>query len=298
MNRVLSFDIGGTKTGVAYYDELGNLIGSLELGSCHILQVDEDLIKFRLNKGLELLDGCVDVFIVLGWAGYGSNLEMRKKIELLCAEIFFGYRYLLVNDAELALESALGGDDGILVIAGTGSIGLAKKNDQIYRCGGFGYLLGDEGSGYSIGLQALKSVCLMEDNRLPKSALYRCVLAFGDWKNAYDMLGYIYNNSDIRGRIAGFSKIVGDLFVQGDEYCGSLIDNAAAEIAAMVNHLLMHFSGRVCASGVGGIFNNLSGFSELVIKKLDKRIDWHKADHDINYGGYLLAKKDYEFNKY
>lgn len=293
MSRVLSYDVGGTKTRIVYYDENGLVINEIEVGSCHILQVEDDLIKYRLRKGLELLNGYRNVSIVLGFAGYGSNLKIRQQIELICEEVFFEYEYLIFNDAELALENSLSGRDGILVISGTGSIGLARNDSKIYRCGGFGYLLGDEGSGYSIGLSALKSVCLMEDGRLQKTELYNRVLSFGNWKNAYDMIDYVHSD-DVRNRIAGFSKIVGELCARGESVSCLIVNKAANDIAEIINYLLKYFDGcgDVLASGVGGIFFNFLNFSDLVKRCLDTRVKWLCVDNNINYGGYLLAKKN------
>lgn len=293
MSRVLSYDIGGTKTKIVYYTEDGLVIDEIEVASCHILQIDTDIIKYRLAQGLLLLNGYNDVVIILGFAGYGSNLTIRRKIELICEEVFFGYKYLLFNDAKLALENSLQGKDGILVISGTGSIGLAKKNGIEYRCGGFGYLLGDEGSGYSIGLSALKYVCLMEDGRMEKDELYRKILSFGNWKNAYELMGFVYSD-DVRNKIASFSKIVGELFIAGNKTSFLIVNNAANDIANIINHLLCHFSddNYVLASGVGGIFFNLPTFSELVKLELDSKIKWLPINNNINYGGYLLAQKN------
>lgn len=292
MSRVLSYDIGGTKTKIVYYSEHGLVIDEIEVGSCHIFQTDIDIIKYRLAQGLHLLNGYSDVCIVLGFAGYGSNKNLRQKIELICDEVFFGYKYLLFNDARLALENSLKGNDGILAIAGTGSIGLAKKGEVVYRCGGFGYLLGDEGSGYSIGLSALRSVCLMEDGRMKKTDLYKRLLSCGNWENAYDLMDYIYSD-EARSRIASFSKIVGELCVEGESVSLLIAENAASEIANIINHLASLFVGDefVLASGVGGIFFNFFGFSDMVQVKLDSRIKWLPIDSNINYGGYLLAKK-------
>lgn len=75
-----------------------------------------------LKENVTLLDPSKQSLIVAGLAGYGNQEDLRKQIEDICQETFEGYTYLLYNDVQIALAGALANQDGIVVIAGTGSI--------------------------------------------------------------------------------------------------------------------------------------------------------------------------------
>lgn len=81
-------------------------------------------------------------------------------------------RVQVIADAEAALVDAFGAGPGLLVIAGTGSIAIGRTADgSLVRVGGWGALLGDEGSAYAIGLAALRAVLCAHDGRSPPTAL-------------------------------------------------------------------------------------------------------------------------------
>lgn len=89
-------------------------------------------------------DELVDLYLGIAGSEVGDNAKIIKdtiKNELKTDCV-------LMNDAEIALKAMLRGNDGILTIAGTGSIAFGVKNNSSVRCGGWGNLLGDEGSGY------------------------------------------------------------------------------------------------------------------------------------------------------
>jgi len=93
-------------------------------------------------------------YVIAGMAGLGS-IDNKNTVTMLFEELGTNKdRLLLTSDAALSLQLVPG--NGSILIAGTGSICLGKKGNERYRVGGLGYILGDEGSGYAIGLQALK----------------------------------------------------------------------------------------------------------------------------------------------
>jgi glucosamine kinase len=108
-----------------------------------------------------------------------SNAAMNKEFaHALRKELALPKLYLHIeSDSSLTLASAFGGDNsGMLLIAGTGSVAMAKKkNGEILKVGGWGRLLGDEGSGYWIGLQALKSYCKNIDTGEKKGKLHKAM---------------------------------------------------------------------------------------------------------------------------
>ena len=150
----IGIDGGGTKTKFDLFDSDKNSIASISMPTVHPAQTSFKEAVSVLNTAKEkLLENINDSDYVLkvgaGLGGYGINADYRKKLEDEFSAVYDEFK--LYSDAYAAMLGALAGEDGILMIAGTGSIALAKVGDETFRCGGFGYRYGDEGSAYSIG---------------------------------------------------------------------------------------------------------------------------------------------------
>ena len=153
----IGIDGGGTKTkGVLYKDheivdeyigEMGNPIVNFEFAVSNVVQVIEHLL---LNNNLQYSDiHCISI----GMAGAGTVVEkltdaFSKKI--LC-------RFVVDSDLKMSHIATFKNNDGNLFISGTGSSLLSRKDREFIQKGGWGHILGDEGSGYWIGKQILKT---------------------------------------------------------------------------------------------------------------------------------------------
>ena len=168
----IGIDGGGTKTKMVSYDDDGNICQEIVLPTVHILsQTPKKCIEI-LKAGVEQLDQQSVSKIGIGLAGYGQDIKIRKEIEDICLKAFKNRPFVLKSDVQIAIEGALDGQDGIVVIAGTGSIALSLKEGMLQRCGGWGYQLGDEGSAYWIAKKMLNVFCQEVDGRLEKTILY------------------------------------------------------------------------------------------------------------------------------
>ena len=104
--------------------------------------------------------------IYLSLSGAGRDLEKLNQKSLEGYKLH-RIKVIVENDAICALASGTYGESGIVLIAGTGSISYCynKKTNELNRVGGWGYVLGDEGSGYDIGRQALVAIMKSYDGR-------------------------------------------------------------------------------------------------------------------------------------
>jgi N-acetylglucosamine kinase-like BadF-type ATPase len=149
--RILSIDAGGTKTLSVLYNEEGIELERITYGPASI-HVDFDLTLDNLLK-------CISNFhqvdeIVIGMSGaYSSSRtdEIKEKIKKI-----YNTNTHIISDVELGYYAHFGSQVGIEVISGTGSVILKRKNDTFEIFGGYGYILGDEGSGYSISKSIIK----------------------------------------------------------------------------------------------------------------------------------------------
>lgn len=224
----IGIDGGGTKTKFDLFDSDKNSIASITTPTIHPAQASFKEVVSVLNTAKEkLLANINDRDYVLkvgaGLGGYGINADYRKKLEDEFSTVFEEFK--LYSDAYAAMLGALAGEDGILMIAGTGSIALAKVGDETFRCGGFGYRYGDEGSAYSIG-KALISRALKEaDGRLDKSIISDLVADY------FDNIGInIIATSDFsRDKIAGLAASASK-YVENSESVRDIFLAAAKEI--------------------------------------------------------------------
>ncbi|MCW6661515.1 hypothetical protein NHG28_04655 [Aerococcaceae bacterium NML201209] len=253
---IIGIDGGGTKTKFCLYCADGTLVDAITRPSCHFMQVSELQMYDILSEGIHtLLSQCsssTDVFVCAGLGGYGKNQEIRQRIEAVFAKILPNRNFYLCSDAEIAAAGALGGENGVVIISGTGSIVLSKEQNTFYRAGGWGYLIGDEGSSFWIGRTALSVFSKQADGRLPKSILYESIKTFFALDDDYQLISSIYHLEDYRGTVAQLARIVCDCAESGDEQSLSIIDQAARELAAMVK-AVPSTSKKV--SYVGGLFN-------------------------------------------
>ncbi|MGM9960643.1 MAG: N-acetylglucosamine kinase [Allobaculum sp.] len=296
--NVIGVDGGGTKTRFVLFDTKGKEVSELSLGTCHVLQVSEEEAVQVLRKGVDTLckeNGInqQDVVVSLGLAGYGNDPLLRQKIRTITERALENTSQILINnDAKIALYGALNGEDGILMINGTGSIGLCKAGSEIIRCGGWGYMLGDEGSAYWIAKRLLNAFTKMADGRSEKTLLYNQLKKQLKLENDYDIIYYVkdvLNNQ--REKIASLAIVVTECAAEDDPNALDILDEASQEIAAIANTLAHHIQGKVRMSYAGGVWKARDLFVPMLKQYLDERIELTDPLHDPCYGAYLIANQ-------
>ncbi len=139
------------------------------------------------------------------------------------------------SDMEIALVGAHGARRGVLVLAGTGSVALAvDQQGRQARAGGWGYLLGDEGSGYWLGLEALRAITRAADGRGPATMLAGSVLDSLALPGVQAITLWLYAPGELRTRdVARLAPLVCACAEEGDPVAGEIIHRAAAELALL-----------------------------------------------------------------
>lgn len=298
----LGIDGGGTKTTFTLVDMDLNIVESITKGTCHYNQIGFENLTKLLISGLE--EVCKNAKInvedikhtFVGLAGYGNIKDIRNSLEIAVKEAYYNIDYTLGNDVEIALAGSLNGEGGINVIAGTGSIAQAlDKDGNLYRCGGWGYRLGDEGSAYYIGMMSLKTFTYQSDGRFEKTKLYDLIREYLNINNDYDLIKYV--NDDIKGdrtEIAKFATICSKAALEGDDAAKNIFDNAAYELSRLVIGLERYFENgvQIKVSYSGGVFKS----GDLILSPLRKylnedRFKIVKPELTPDLGACLLARK-------
>jgi len=163
-------DSGGTKLEVLITDEHKKVIHEGIYPSCHYSvhgaeKTSTELSNVILNviktKKLKLTD-CLGM--AFGIAGARQEFD-RAKLQKLFVKKIGVKNITVVTDAMNAITGAFSGDDGIILIAGTGSVLYGKHNDKLIRVGGWGRILGDQGSGFIIGREGLRELVKEYDHK-------------------------------------------------------------------------------------------------------------------------------------
>ena len=143
----------------------------------------------------------------------------------------------VVTDAEAAMRHAFGGGPGVLLIAGTGSIAWARgENGRIVRAGGWGALLGDEGSGYAVGIAGLRAVARAADGRGLLTALTDRLLAATACVDPMALIPWAATAG--KSGIAALAPTVLEAATAGDVVATGIAENAACELAQQANAVI------------------------------------------------------------
>jgi N-acetylglucosamine kinase-like BadF-type ATPase len=231
---VLGIDAGGTKTVCLLADATGRILGEARAGGANLASVGELEVEKVLHEVMEraLGDRLVrPAVICLGIAGVdrpNDAVVIRRLMRRIAAQA----QVLIANDALIALVAGIGHEPGVVIIAGTGSIAYGRnERDEAARAGGWGYVLGDEGSGYWIGRQALRAVVRHADGRGRPTALTPHVLAHFGVARAQELVYAIYHRNLRPSAIAAVARAVQQAADEGDETALNILAVGARELA-------------------------------------------------------------------
>lgn len=287
----IGIDGGGTKTKMVLYSEDGTVIKELILPTVHILSQDRNQCIKILKEGLDTLDPKCNTIVGAGLAGYGQQQELRDKITEVLKEASYPRKFVLDNDVTIAMKGALNGEDGIVVIAGTGSIGLSIIDSQVKRCGGWGYQLGDEGSGYWVVKKMLDVFCRQIDGRLERTKLYDLIMQELKLEHDYDIISYMHNLNHDRTKIASLAYITSLAAKENDIYALNIYQEAAKELANIILLLAKDFDTKVKVSYIGGVFVHTKQYLLPTMNDILKdKCELIDPIYPPEYGAYMLAR--------
>ena len=164
--------------------------------------------------------------------------------------------FTVVNDAELPLAAGTPDGWGVGVICGTGSTCVGRSpRGSFARADGWGYILGDNGSGYWIGHAAMQAVMRAYDGRIPATSLSAAVLDTWQLKDAEALLDKVYFQHTGPAEIAALTRVVNQCAEEGDAEALSILRGAGAEIALTISAVVhkLALEGPVPCALAGGV---------------------------------------------
>jgi len=269
-------DGGGSKTLAIVVDEWGNERGSAVAGSSNHTGVGIEQAVRHIFSAVEEAARQAGCVLPLSSAWFGlAGIDRRDDYDLLLPYLRPLARDIrLTNDAELVL-SGLPGAVGIALIAGTGSIALGRDaRGTMARSGGWGHIIGDEGSGYDLGRRCLQVVARATDGRGQATVLAEMLLKHWQLDDASEMIGKVYNE-DNKATIASLSALVFAAARDGDEVACGIVDDAARELAlaAMAVKHMLDFAGEQVALALGGgLLLHETDFRTKVMNAISERM--------------------------
>jgi N-acetylglucosamine kinase-like BadF-type ATPase len=231
--HVLGIDAGGTKTVCLLADERGNILSEGRGGGANLHTSGELEVEKVLHEVMETAIGDRDITpaaVCLGIAGVDRDDEART-VRAIMRRIGYKSRIVVVNDALVALVAGAGNAPGIVIIAGTGSIVYGRNaRFEAARAGGWGHIIGDEGSGYWIGREALAAIVRAVDGRGPDTRLTEDVLAHFNIDDASRLPRIVYDRELPRMSVAALGPIVQQASDLGDAVASGILERAADEL--------------------------------------------------------------------
>ncbi len=272
-------DAGGSKTellaAITQGDELLNLFGpcgnparagfeeSAEVLTRLILQTIDRFGKERLAA------------VCAGVAGAGRTQDQQLLYEGVRERLPASTRDIPVrvtHDSRIALEAAFEGESGIMVISGTGTVSLARtRTNEFLRAGGWGYLIGDEGSGYALGSDGLRAVAHAFDGG-PDTALRPLLAASGEIACREDLFEVAYKT---RTPLQKFARTVIEAAESGDAVAKAIIRKNIALLTEQVGWLVARRADiRPRITLLGGLSGNAYYRKRLQRALLERLPEW------------------------
>jgi N-acetylglucosamine kinase-like BadF-type ATPase len=231
--HVLGIDAGGTKTVCLLADESGTILSEARGPGANLHAAGELAVEKVLHEVMERAIGDRTVMpaaICLGIAGVDRDDEAQV-VRAMMRRIGYKSRVLVVNDALIALVAGARDDPAIVLIAGTGSIAYGRNGaGEAARAGGWGHMIGDEGSGYWIGREALAAVMRGADGRGPETGLADEILAHFNVSDVSRLPRIVYDREQPRMSVAALGPIVQRVAEQGDAVATRILERAADEL--------------------------------------------------------------------
>ncbi len=269
---VIGIDAGGTKTVGLLADLDGNVLRQARAGGANLLAHGELEVEKSLFQVIDALEAPTPpAAVCLGIAGAAGEEEQQLLRQVLRR---FGLRQpiRIVNDAFVALVAGAPAGVGIVVVAGTGSIAYGvDPAGTSARSGGWGYLLGDEGSAFWLGHAAVRQGIRAADGRGPATTLYERICAEVGVDVPSGLVQWFYDQELSRYRVAQLARIVQSAADEGDEAARSLLDQAAQHLARAARAVAkrLHYPETFPLVLSGGAFKACPSLFQRVEASLD-----------------------------
>ncbi|MBI5215816.1 MAG: hypothetical protein HY960_08690 [Ignavibacteriae bacterium] len=298
---VIGIDGGGTKTRAMLADLHGTILSEANgfgsnpniIGFDRSAKIIFNLIRECCGKIKQPVNYVRNV--VAGIAGIGRPADkalLQKELLRLSDK---NRIVRLESDARIALEAALPWRPGIVLIAGTGSIVYYRNDEnQFARAGGWGRILGDDGSGYAIAREALRAVMSQFDGQGKPTLLTNKALDFFQIDSPEYLVSAIRK---AEGEIAPFTPKVLEAAVEHDEVSIRILESNSDDLLRLVEVVMQKESPqkKLTIATLGGLLEKSNVYYDMVKKKIRQKfphVYFQKPKFPSTFGALILALEE------
>jgi len=276
MRYVLGVDGGGTHTLCILADLEGNVLGQGQAGPSNFQAVGVGEAIGAIRRAIEGAVAGVPSFsfpveaICLGLAGVDTPQDaalIRGQVEALN----IARQVCVVNDTEIALIGGVGGERGVVVVAGTGSAAFGCDGEGCKaHAGGWGWILGDEGSAFDIGQRGLRAVVRALEGRGEATALVEGLMQRWNLASQEELVASLRARSWSRADVASLAEWVTDAARAGDATARQIMTRAGEELGLLATTVIrqLQMRGEFGVVLTGGVFRAGEMVSEPLRQKV------------------------------
>ncbi len=266
----LGIDGGGSKTTAVVFNQNGEFICKACGESINYYSVGLENARNSLKDIIAALSQKEFDCTVIGMSALAERAS-DEETENFCSGIIESNKIIMDSDLFVALEAMETDGECAVVISGTGSMAICRSSDgSITHAGGFGYILGDEGSGYAIGISAIKAAIRAAENCAPETSLTAKCLEYFTVNNIYDLIDLFYEKTVSRKKIAAFAKEVMLCAESGDSVSIEIMKAEAKLLSETALSLLKEKKKDISVGLWGGVFQNNTIFRKEFCEHLSE----------------------------
>ena len=264
----LGIDGGGSKTTAVVFNEKGEFICKACGESINYYSVGLDNARQNMTDIMNSLPQEEFECAVIGMSALAERAT-ADETNRFCSGIINSKKIIMDSDLFVGLEAMETEGECAVIISGTGSMAVCRDADGTIRhAGGFGYILGDEGSGYSIGISAIKAAIRAAENCTPKTMLTESCINFFSVNDIYELIDLFYEKTVSRKIIASFAVEVMKCAQLDDATAKSIIKAEAKLLSETALSLIKNKNTLIPVGLWGGVFqyNNIfrDEFSDIL----------------------------------
>ena len=282
---LIGADVGGTKTAVAVSRD-GKIVGRADGPGAAVRPgralASSSTIAEVVRQALSAAGLLIGDVLLVGAAGVGREPEREELRKALRGENVAS-SVVVTTDIEIALAAAFADGPGIVVSAGTGSVAVGRdRTGQRHRIGGYGWQMGDEGSGYAIGRASLGAVSRAVDGRSPKTALSDRLLKATRSDNYDDLVRWAAGASP--AEVAALAPHVLAVAAAGDPLAQGIADYAARELSQLAICLVpkMDITPPIPVAVTGGLLGADQPLRKTLLAKLAEEPLFQPTDTPVD----------------
>ena len=309
MEYFIGLDGGGTKTKCVLcdsslnkiYESVGDPSNFLIIGTKPVAETILELIVECSDKSNVELNKIKGILIGTTGAGRISDANSLRDSVVQAAQIknISLNNFFVESDARIALEGALSGKPGSILIAGTGSIMFGKdESGTIHRVGGFGRIIGDEGSGLTLGRKGLNLLAKQLDEREKLNAFGEEIKRQFNIIDQSELIRKVYSENL---NVQDVAPLVMRYASEGDSQCYKIIDDETNELILHILAMQKKLSSdKLKVVFIGGTIANKNFYSDMLLDKINKflpNVSVQTADYPPEIGAVIMAKQKYEYEK-